>query len=261
MVGHLLASCGYEERPPADQRVDARPFPYAAIAMLASLRKNGGAREIDRIATDERQNPAVRLVCALAVQASGEPLETRVLLSVLGREKRLERRLVAIVALHDSPDAALAGAALVELMDGPNAEVRAAAIHALRASRPRAALPKLKALLDAGGPEQAISWVFFTLPDYKCPEAGDMLAEFLTQALTDAAKAKHLYRATSALETLTAEEMEGLPVPPKWSGRATSTAGERERARAAVDMWRARRLAAKVANETTERSVERPATR
>ena len=101
MVPLFLERAGYKETPP-DKPEASGHIPYAAVKMLATLRKNGQAPALDKLADDARQNSATRLTCALALYAAGERLKTPVLLDVLDKETDLEPRLVAILALRDS---------------------------------------------------------------------------------------------------------------------------------------------------------------
>ena len=127
MVPLLLAKAGYEEKPP-EKPEKPGCISYATVPMLASLRKNGQAPALDKLADDARQTSATRLTCALALYAAGERLKTPVLLEVLDREKDFELRLVAITELRESREKRLAGDKLVALLDDANSEIRTAAI-------------------------------------------------------------------------------------------------------------------------------------
>jgi hypothetical protein len=148
MVRPLLARAGYVQEPTAETRQTRGRIPYAAIGLLADLRRNHEALDLPQIADDARQNTATRLTCTLALLAADEELKTPVLLSILETEKDLENRLVAILALQYSRERGPAGAKLVELLDDSNREVRVAATCALRGPRPGQALPKLKKFVD-----------------------------------------------------------------------------------------------------------------
>ena len=60
MVPLFLERAGYKETPP-DKPEASGHIPYAAVKMLATLRKNGQAPALDKLADDARQNSATRL--------------------------------------------------------------------------------------------------------------------------------------------------------------------------------------------------------
>ena len=75
MLPVLLEMAGYDDNPPAKgpARDDARVL-FAAVPMLAALRANGMAPQLDKIAADTRQSSATRLTCLLALYRAGEKL-------------------------------------------------------------------------------------------------------------------------------------------------------------------------------------------
>src|SRR5262245_19140396 len=138
LLPHLLAAAGYVEPnpgpldpPPPDR--DTTAIPFMAIPMLAALRNNGEAPALDQVASDRRQNSAMRLTCLLALYRAGEDLRTDTLLPLLEVEKNLERRLTLVLALGYARDANAGVPKLLELMDDANDQVRAAAVLALGA--------------------------------------------------------------------------------------------------------------------------------
>lgn len=106
MVPILLGQAGYQPEgttlPGAGQ---VHRVPFAVVDLLAALRKNQSAPQLDRIAADPKQGSATRLTCVLAMYAAGEKLDTPALISVLNTESQLELRLVTIIALMHSRDA------------------------------------------------------------------------------------------------------------------------------------------------------------
>jgi hypothetical protein len=229
MVRPLLDRAGYVKDPAAETGQTRGRIPYAAIGLLADLRKNQEAGELPKVADDARQNAATRLTCTLALLAAGEELKTPVLLSILDTEKDLENRLVATLALQYSRERVRAGAKLVELLDDPNREVRVAATCALRGPRPGQALPKLKTFVDELGSKDAYGFVFDTLAAYKTKEACEILVGFIRAALEDSDKERHVFSAYHALETATGQ---------RWSGAGAQTPEYwRQKARDAVKWW------------------------
>jgi hypothetical protein len=199
----LLAAAGYEESPSDDTRKVRSRIPFVAVLLLADMRKNGDAPDLDKIAEDNRQNAATRLTCVLALRVSGEQLKTPVLLSILDTEKALEARLTAILMLRESNDRIKAGAKLVELLDDPNSEICTAAICAIAGLRPPQALPKLKKVVDEVNPRQSMVHVFEALEAYKTKEACDIIVSFIDAGLEDSEKDQYLIRALWAFEIAT----------------------------------------------------------
>jgi len=228
MVPLLLATAGYKDSPP-DRPDKGGRIPYAAIHMLATLRTNGDAPMLDKIADNARQTSATRLTCVLAMYAAGERLKTPVLLSVMENERDLELRLVAILALRDSREKRAAGERLIPLLDDPNSEIRTAAICALKGPLPPPALPKLKKAIDDLDPPQAMVFIFDVIGEYKSREACEILAGYLSAALEDRDKAKHIYQALGGFNTASG----------KYFGEAGAhnDAFYRDKARAAVKWW------------------------
>jgi hypothetical protein len=196
MVPLFLEMAGYKDNPP-EKPDKAGRIPYAAIRMLATLRTNGDAPGLDKIADDARQTSATRLTCALAVSVAGEALKTPVLLGVLEKEKDLELRLVAILALRYSREKRMVGEKLISWLDDPNGEIRTAAICALRGPLPPQALPKLKKAIDDLDPPQAMVFVFDVIGEYKSRAACEMLAGYLSAAFEDREKRQHILPALS----------------------------------------------------------------
>jgi hypothetical protein len=204
MTPILLARTGY--RPDATVAGDSGEVddvPYAVVDLLAELRKNQEAPQLDRIAADPKQCSAARLTCILAMYAAGEELDTPSLLSILDNETRLELRLVTIISLMHSRDTKQVVPRLVKLLDDRNAEIRTAAVCALRGPKPPEAVPKLKAMIDELAPEPAMVFVFDVIGEIGTEEAQQALAEFMVQALKGSRKSKYISDALDAFETAT----------------------------------------------------------
>jgi hypothetical protein len=128
------------------------------------------------------------------------------------------------------PMLAMAGDKLVSLMDDPNAEIRTAAICALRGPLPPQALTKLKKVVDDVDPPQAMPFVFDTIGQYKGREACEVLAGFLGAALEDRDKAKYLANAVMAFDRASGKRF--------MEAGAHDVAFYRNLAKAALAWWR-----------------------
>jgi len=232
MIPYLLAPAGYEPTPADPPRSDTFRIAYPAVDMLAALRSNRQAEELDKIVDDKRQNSAVRITVVLALYNAGEKLRDDVLLDVLDSEKHLERRLAAIFALRYAERSRRVTEKLVSLLDDRNQEIRIATACATRELRPREALPKLKKMIDDVNPEQGMSFILDVIGHYESKEANEALAAFLAAALEDPAKGKHLYNALSAFETATGQ---------RWPQVGQAPEAYRQKAREALAWWKATR--------------------
>ena len=230
MAVAMLVPAGY--RPDAKEkpaRDTSRPA-YASVELLAALRKNCELDGLDEIADDANQSGGTRLTCVMALFRAGEKLKTNVLMDVAANDRNLERRMVAILALRYAEGDRAAGALLVKLLDEPNAEVRTAAICALKGPLPPQAVPKLKQAIDTLDPPQSLLFVFDVLGEYKSRDACEALAGFLAAGLEDRRKTEHLYRAVSGFETATGQ---------RWNvAGLANEALYKEQAKRAVEWWK-----------------------
>lgn len=233
MVPYLLAIAGYEATPADPPRQDTFRIAYPVVHMLAALRSNSQAEDLEKYAEDKRQNSAVRMTVVLALHNASESLRTDIVLELLDKEKNLERRLAQILTLRYAERSREVNQKLVALLDDRNQEIRIAAACALRELRPPEALPKLKRMIDELNPKQGMSSVLDVIGHYESREAQAILAAFLSAAMEDAEKEKHLYNALSAFETATGQ---------RW-GSAGAHPGEfyRAKAKEALAWWEAQR--------------------
>ncbi|HBI43368.1 MAG TPA: hypothetical protein DDY78_11010 [Planctomycetales bacterium] len=234
MTPVLLDLVGYDEKPPpkaADS--DAAGIAYAAIPLLANLRANGLAPQLDKIATDKRQGSATRLTCFLALYRAGEKLNAPEVVALLDGEKKLDRRLAAILALRYSQDRKAVSAPLIKLLDDPNQNIQTAAIYALEGSAPKEALPKLKKVLDELEPPQAVYVVIRTVGLMEGQEARAALAEFLAAAQDNPKKGRYIYQALIAFEKSAGQNWIEAGAHPE--------AYYRERAKQALEWWKAQK--------------------
>ncbi len=234
MLPVLLETIGYDDNPPAQAPArDAVRFIFAAVPMLAALRANGMAPTLDKIAGDERQNSATRLMCLLALYRAGEKLNAPEIVAILGKEKKEERRLVAILALRFSGDAKTVAAPLVELLDDPNRTIQTAAILALEGSAPADALPKLKKVVTELEPLQAVYAAIRTIGRMDGKEPRAALVEFMEAAQDDPKKARYMYQALMAFQNATGQD---------WiEAGAHPDSYYREKAKAALEWWKSQK--------------------
>jgi hypothetical protein len=231
MVPILLGTIGYvgpaaAKGPPA---VETYRVPFGLIPLLAALRADGEAPQLDKLAEDKSQNTAVRLTCLLALRRAGEDLKAAPLLAILDGERKLERRLVATLALAHASDRATATAKLLGLMDDANEQIRTAAVLALQGAAPKEALPKLKKIIDELRPTPAVAPALRAIAEIGTGEGREALAGFLKAALEDGRKGKYLYQGLRAFESATGE---------RWiAAGAHSEAYYHERAKVALDWW------------------------
>ena len=196
----MLAGTGYlpPNQKPADER-DTYAVSFAAIPLLAALRQDGEADELDRIARDPQQPSSARLTCLVALHHAGEDILTTAVLPILEKEKKLERRLLAIQLLAYCRDTRAATPKLLDLLDDGNREVRAAAVFALQKGAPPEALPKLKKVIEEQDP--ALRTALNILAAMKTREAQATLADYLAVTLEDQTKSRQVYEALRAFET------------------------------------------------------------
>jgi HEAT repeat protein len=173
------------------------------IPMLAQLRKDRQAKDLDKIALDETQPTACRLTCLLALCAAGEKLPADPLVSIIKNEPRLSLRLIAIISLPSSSDAAAAFKAAMSALDDDNAEVISAGAWALMSMPSPDAIPSLKKILDKCDPPQAVMPAIMALGAIKTANSADALADFLDAACKDDKKANEINRALYAFESIT----------------------------------------------------------
>jgi hypothetical protein len=229
MLAVWLAPAHYQLKPLEPPRRDTSQPAYGAVAMLAALRSQGELQELDEIVEDPNQTAGVRLTCVMALFRAGEKLRTPILISLAESGKSLEQRLVAILALRYAEGDRRAGTTLTKLLDEENAEIRTAAICALRGPLPPPAVPKLQQAIDTLDPRQAMTFVFDVLGEYKTREACEVLVGFLKAGLEDRRKDKYLGDAISGLERATGK---------RWNQAGPQSDDfYREQARAAIAWW------------------------
>jgi hypothetical protein len=230
MVPLLLEQSGYVENPPekAQERDTAR-ISLTIVSMLAELHRNHEAPGLEKVAGDKRQNSAVRLTCLLALAAAGEDLKTGEVLDALSKETKVPRRIVAILALEYSGEQKLAVPVLFKYLDDANRDVREAAVLALRTSKPKEALPKLKKILEEVRPRDPVSSALQLVASIRSKASQKILADFLQATLKEDKKATYLYQALHAFEQATDQ---------RWTNAGANPESHyRDAARQALEWW------------------------
>jgi len=234
MVEMILKQAGHDplakDGPP--ERETNRVL-FEGVRMLAILRNEGEAPTLDAVARDAKQNSAVRLTCVLALLEAGEDRQAPLLLEILEKEKKLERRLTAIAALHYCDRNQQAVPKLVALLDDANVQIRAAAIHSLQGTAPVTALPHLKKILADPDPTGSIHNALYLVAEIGNKEAKGILADFLARELKAKKQRLGVYHALSAFQTATGQS---------WTeAGAHDEAYYRQKAEEALQWWRAQR--------------------
>ena len=205
MLPPLLEAAGHVDAPRKGARPerDKAPIRFEVVPLLAALRQDGEAPALEKIARDPKQSSATRLASILALYRAGEDMPTEVLLGLLEGEKKIERRLVTILALQYCRAEQLTTPRLVALLDDSNNRVRTAAVIALQSTAPKEALPKLKKILDERHPQEAVHSALTVVANMGTREATATLAEFLESSLRRGARGQGVYYALGAFETAT----------------------------------------------------------
>jgi HEAT repeat protein len=229
MLPILLARAGYEEKPPAKPAREILPVLFTAVPLLAELRKNGEAPDLDKIAADERQNSAIRLTCYLALRRAGDDLNTKAVLQLFKEQKKLDRRIVAVLLLGYCRDPKETVPALLEVLDDPNRHLRAAVISTLDVSRPKEALPKLRKLLERGN-DDSVYAVLRLVGEIGTAEGQSILADYLKGSVEGGSKGRQLSYALRAFQQATGK---------RWTGAgAHNDEYYRTKAREALAWWK-----------------------
>jgi hypothetical protein len=197
MVPLLLESAGWSKNPPAAAPQNLTAIPMEIIPMLALLRKDGGAPDLDKIAADPRQANAARLACLLALHTAGESISADALLAIAAQEKALELRVFAISALQYTPAKGVP-AKLVEFLTDPNAEIVAAACWSLESNPSADSVAPLKKIIDKGDLKSAMLPAIGALGKIKTIAAADALASFMSDEVKKGSSDRYVYDALYA---------------------------------------------------------------
>jgi hypothetical protein len=178
----LLAGMGHRTEGAGGQ--DVAIVPYQLVHLMATMRRNSMFPQLHKIAEDETQNSAVRLVCLGALKAAGEGVRVPAVLTVLAREKKLDRRLACLEFLYYADDLEPAADYLLEAIDDPNEEVRRSALNAIRKNPPTRLLKRLQQMIQSKHDSQVLE----TIAAVKTPEVQQFLADYLAKTMDDRPK-------------------------------------------------------------------------
>jgi HEAT repeat protein len=202
MTPLLLSHAGYTAKPTEDPTTGSTRVAFPAIPLLAVLHQEGQATLLDKITADDKQNNATRLTCIMALHFAGENIDLKVVTAIYEKDPRLECRVLALLALGLSEKNAAAVPKLVEALDDKNREIRLAAIHSLRTFAPKAALPKLLKVIQAGEPSELVKPGIDLLGAIGGDEAAGALAEYMQKLLKNGGKQNYdVYYALRAFST------------------------------------------------------------
>lgn len=183
----FLAQMGY--RPEGSGGQDVAAVPYQLVHLLAEMRKQSALPQLDKVAEDASQNSAVRLVCLLALASAKEGVRVPAVLSILAREKKLDRRLAALEFLYYAEDLEPAADYLIEVLDDANAEVRRSALNALGKNPPPRLFKRLKQMAEAKHDEKVLE----TIAAIRTVQAQQFLADYLAKTLNDRPKTDRIH--------------------------------------------------------------------
>jgi hypothetical protein len=242
----LLAMSGYRQ-PNGPAVDDPQRVPLELVSLLAALRRDGEAEQLDEIAVDSRQGTTPRIVANLALFAAGEEIDFTQVARLLSREKRLHHRLLCVLMFLHCPDQDLAGEVLLPLLEDRNVEIRAAAVYSIRATRPAEGLMALIQLLHRRQHGANVSTVLDAIAEYENSTAAEAIATFVEDALKKGA-ADDVYNAIGPFASVTGQSF--------YEAGAHSRDYYVEQARLAMTWWHEHQrqqvlVAARVQAETT----------
>lgn len=194
----LLQRYGYRANSAEIREQKTGRFPYEAIPILAALRKNELADDLETIAADTKQNSTVRLLAILSLMDAGESLRTEEILSVLESETGTENRMIALLSLMNAgPDVV---PVLLKHLQDPNIEIATAAACSLRETKPVEALPLIDKRIRDNTNGQSLIMLFGTLEEYHNEPGRKVLAGLVRDSLSGEISRDYLDRALDAFE-------------------------------------------------------------
>ena len=234
MTAVLLEQAGYRQKPPDNPHGGLAPVALPAVPLLAALRQMRKAPTLDKIAADPKQDGAARIICILAMHLAGDDISYKVPLELLDADERLDVRLLSLLAIGLYQRDQTPVPRLLKALDDNNAEVRIAALWAMRTLAPKAALPKLIKIVNDQEPPEMVWLATMTLGEIGGNDAGAALVGALEKYVKDGGDTSNLARTLGAFATLTGQR----DMMVKIAG-AHDPAFFMEQARQAIAWWRA----------------------
>jgi len=190
----FLTMMGYRSEGAGGQ--DVAGVPFQLVHVLAEMRKQSALPQLDKVAEDTEQNSAVRLVCLMALASAKEGVRVPAVLSILAREKKLDRKLAALEFLYHADDLEPAADYLLEALDDPNQEVRTSALSAIGRKPPPRLLKRLTQLVEVKHQGR----VLYVIAAMETKEAQTFLAGYLAMTMNDRPKTERIYDALWAFQ-------------------------------------------------------------
>ncbi len=190
----FLSIMGY--RPDGAGGQDVADMPLQLVHVLAEMRKQSAFPQLDKVAEDTTQSSALRLVCLMALAAAKEEVRVPAVLSILAREKKLDRKLAALQFLYHADDLEPAADYLLEVLDDPNAEVRTSALSAIGRKPPPLLLKRLQQLAEAKHQGRVLE----VIASVGTTDAQAFLAGYLEKTMGDRPRTERIYDALWAFQ-------------------------------------------------------------
>jgi WD40 repeat protein len=206
MLPLMLATMGHGE-PAAGAK--SQPILWEYLPLLAELGRQGQAGELERLARDDKQNAAVRIVCLWAHAAATGTLAAAPALELARREKRLDRRIAVLLALERGATDDIR-AQLRQSLKDPNRSIREAATLALTPCKDAAGVALIRPRLLAGAQltHDETEAMLEYLAAVRSREAQTTLAEFLRSARADPCRWQELWLAVVSFGRATGQQFQ-----------------------------------------------------
>jgi HEAT repeat protein len=176
---------------------DQPVFPYEAVWLLSEFCKAGMAEKTHAIASDPKQDLAVRLACWLGMYRAGHAYPSEEMIQLYQQETDFERRLIILASMRWGSKVLVP--TLLTAMDDKNFEIASAAACSVVKFEVPAALPKIEKLLSVEHESPLL--VYNALAELKSFDAKLLLRKLLLDSLEGGANRAHLGRLLDAYES------------------------------------------------------------
>lgn len=176
---------------------DQPVFPYEAVWLLSEFCKAGMAEKTHAIASDPKQDLAVRLACWLGMYRAGHAYPSEEMIQLYQQETDFERRLIILASMRWGSKILVP--TLLTAMDDKNFEIATAAACSVVKFEVPEALPKIEKLLSVEHESPLL--VYNALAELKSFDAKLLLRKLLLDSLEGGANRAHLARLLDAYES------------------------------------------------------------